>query len=211
MGLSVCLSVHQTFVVSMHFQTNHIGDWSQTLWMHSYSPGLINGCHAPLNSHHSLASDWFSTPWVLIGRAVSTHLQTNCLIQPELKFCGPTYYGPAQAWLTFGHTLLNSGCVLQGSLCLVEPSLHICCQTTEQMEWCNSLWVSPGLILLCSHSAEFLPFPGLQFVKQFPCIYWQTADQIELKFVRPTRCRPSMAWLTFGYAALNHRSDSPPL
>ena len=42
----------------------------------------------------------------------------------------------------------------------------------------NSSWDSPGLIDFWLYSTNFHPFPGLWLVKQFACIYRQSAYQI---------------------------------
>ena len=42
------------------------------------------------------------------------------------------------------------------------------------------------LVDFWSHSAKFPPYPGLLLVEQFPCIYRQAADWVELRFDEQT-------------------------
>ena len=102
--------VHHSFMITMHFQTNHSGDWSQTWWIHSswYSTELIN---------FLITLCWILIiSWPLICQAVSEkafpglwlveqflHIicqQTDTRI--ELKFYEISLidYRPPPAWLT---------------------------------------------------------------------------------------------------------------
>ena len=129
--------------------------------------------------------------------------------QIELKFGGPTLYGPAQPvqllvrlhWIPVVSWLLIGWSV---SLFLETK----CWTNCAQMWWAYSLWASPGLINFWSWSTEFLPFPGFWLVGQIPHICRQTADWIQLKFGGPSHFGTAVAWLTFVHAPQNPSFDS---
>ena len=93
----------------------------------------------------------------------------------ELQFAGWTH----QDWLTFGHIVLNSHCFLTSDwssnpLTFAEkPLIRL---STDLVA--SSLYDSPGLSNLWSHTAEFQPFSSLWLVKQFLHICRPTVDQI---------------------------------
>ena len=97
---------------------------------------------------------------------------------------------------------------------LIGQAVSIYVQTNRwvnwaQICWANSLWASTGLINYWAHSTEFPPFLDLLLVEQFPFIFRQTADLIELRLDEQTYWGPSPAWLTFGHAPLNFHCFLP--
>ena len=59
--------------------------------------------------------------------------------------------------------------------------------------------------------AEFPQFLDLTCFKQLPCIWTQTAEQIDFKFDRSTHYSALQAWSTFGNVLMNCSSDFSPL
>ena len=139
----------------------------------------------------------------LICQAGSTHLQTK----HWSKFGGPTGLINLKSHST--DFLPFPG------LWLVEQFPCICRQWAD---WIGPKFYgptthygsSPGLIIFWSCSTEFPLLPVLWLVKQFLCLCKQTIDWIEVKFDGPTHYGPSLAWLTFGHAALKPSYDYPP-
>ena len=142
----------------MHLQTNCQSDLSEIWWMNSQwiSPGLVNlwSYSTEFLRFHGL---WLFEQFPCICR------WTADLI--ELKFGGWTHYGTPQAWLTFGHALLNF-------LWLVELYPYICRQTTDQIElkfgsWAHYCipkpnghyqdWMTFGIFTLLNPSSDLPP------------------------------------------------------
>ena len=59
--------------------------------------------------------------------------------------------------------------------------------------------------------AEFPQFLDLTCFKQLPCIWTQTAEQIDFKFDRSIHYSALQAWSTFGNVLMNCSSDFSPL
>ena len=84
----------------MHFQTNRLGNWSQTWWIHSlwYSLDLINFWT------HCTDLPLFLGLW-LVEQFLCMSGQTAQGI--DFNLCGYICYGTPQAWWTFGYVPQN--------------------------------------------------------------------------------------------------------
>ena len=75
----------------------------------------------------------------------------------ELKCGGCADYRTLQAWINFGHALLNFHCFLAFIGWVVSAHLQTNCWSDwAQIWWVNSLWNSPGLIKFWLYSPEFV-------------------------------------------------------
>ena len=147
--------------------------------------------HAPLNTRRFLELK-------LICRAVFVHFQTADRI--NVKFGGLTHYGPSLAWSTIGLTLPNSCRFLASWLVKQFPCIGR--QTASRIEL---NFVGPthyGPPTAWWRFSEFLTFPGLWLVEQFPRSF---RHWIERKFNEQLHYGPLLACLTFGHTPPNSR------
>ena len=115
-----------------------------------------------------------------------------------------THYGTLQAWLTVGHALLISS-LFQASdwsssfrACTDKPLKRL---STNLVDELIMALLRPDYLLVMLRWIPVILW--LLIVQQFLHICRQRADQIELKFGRPTNYGAPLAWPTYGHALLN--------
>ena len=177
-------------------QTTQVTDFKLGGHIHYGTPQIwLTFGQAPLNLHHFLASDLWSSFCAFSYKSL-IRLTYN-LVSKLIRGLPPT-------WLIFGHNQLNSHRFLASDLlsCFCtfvdKPQIGLSSNLVR-----NLIGGLLSLINLWSHSAEFPPFPGLWLVKQFLPICRCTANLMELKFGWSTHYGPPQVWLTFGHAPLH--------
>ena len=154
-SVAVWLSVRHTLVVSVHFQTNLSGDWSQMWWIHSLHILLIF-CHSQLNF---LACDWLNSFFVFANKLL-IRLGPNLVDQLIMGLPRPDFWSCSTDFLLFP------------DLWLVKQFLCICRQTIDRIDVKFG-----GPICSFAHTPPIF-HPGLWLVKQLLCICRQTIDWI---------------------------------